>query len=104
MRVVLMTVAVLGFSATASADLPPLIAREVLFGNPERAGPQISPDGKYLAYRKADDKNVMQVWVKTLGRDDDRVVTADPKRGITQYYWAHDGKHLLYLQDTDGDE
>ena len=31
-------------------------------------------------------------------------VTADPKRGIRQYYWAFDGKHLLYLQDTGGDE
>jgi dipeptidyl aminopeptidase/acylaminoacyl peptidase len=104
MRVLLLSAAVLGFAATASAELPPLIPRETLFGNPERAGPQISPDGKYLSYRKADDKNVMQVWVKTMGKDDDRVVTADPKRGITTYYWAHDGKHLLYQQDADGDE
>ena len=32
------------------------------------------------------------------------MVTADKKRGIRQYYWAHDGKHLLYMQDNDGDE
>jgi hypothetical protein len=30
--------------------LPPLIDRELLFGNPEIAGAQISPDGKYLAF------------------------------------------------------
>jgi dipeptidyl aminopeptidase/acylaminoacyl peptidase len=88
----------------ARAELPPLIPREVLFGNPERAAPQISPDGKRLAYLRPDDKNVLQVWVKTIGKDDDRPVTADPKRGIRQYYWAYDGKHLLYLQDADGDE
>ena len=34
----------------ARADLPPLIPRDVLFGNPEKAGPQISPDGKRLVF------------------------------------------------------
>ena len=88
----------------ASAELPPLIPRDVLFGNPERAGPQLSPDGKLLAYLRPDDKNVMQVWVRTLGKDDDRAVTADDKRGIRVYNWAFDGKHLLYQQDAGGDE
>ena len=30
--------------------LPPLIDRELLFGNPEISGAQISPDGKYLFF------------------------------------------------------
>src|SRR5947209_2682128 len=85
---------------TARADLPPLVPRKVPSGNPERAGPEISPDGKHLAYLRPDDKNVLQVWVRTVGQQDDRAVTADPKRGIRQYYWAYDGKHLLYLQDS----
>lgn len=89
---------------SARADLPPLIPRDVLFGNPDRAAPQISPDGKRLAYLRADDKNVLQVWVRTLGKQDDAPVTKDPKRGIRQYYWAFDNKHLLYLQDEGGDE
>ena len=33
-----------------------------------------------------------------------RVVTDDTDRGIRQFAWAHDGRHLLYLQDTGGDE
>jgi dipeptidyl aminopeptidase/acylaminoacyl peptidase len=86
------------------AELPPLIPRDVLFGNPDRANPRISPDGKRLAYLRPDDKNVLQVWVRTIGKDDDRPVTQDPKRGIRQYFWAYDNKHLLYLQDADGDE
>jgi dipeptidyl aminopeptidase/acylaminoacyl peptidase len=86
------------------AQLPPLIPRDVLFGNPDRAAPKISPAGTHLAYLRPDDKNVLQVWVRTLGREDDRPVTQDPKRGIRQYYWAKDGKHLLYLQDNNGDE
>lgn len=88
----------------AAADLPPLIPRETLFGNPTRTGPQISPDGKYLAYLAPDPKNVLQVWVRTVGQEDDKAVTNDPKRGIRFFSWAYDGEHLLYLQDIGGDE
>jgi dipeptidyl aminopeptidase/acylaminoacyl peptidase len=86
------------------ADAPPLIPREVLFGNPEKASPQISPDAKRLAWIAPDDKNVLQVWVKTVGGTDDKVVTADKKRGIRSYFWAENNKTLIYLQDADGDE
>jgi dipeptidyl aminopeptidase/acylaminoacyl peptidase len=88
----------------ARAELPPLIPRTILFGNPEKLGPKLSPDGKHLAYLAPDKKNVMQVWLRTVGKEDDRTLTADPKRGIRNYQWAYDGKHLLYLQDTGGDE
>jgi dipeptidyl aminopeptidase/acylaminoacyl peptidase len=99
-------VAVLLFLAVPQlfAELPPLIARDVLFGNPERTAPQLSPDGKRLAWLAPDKKNVLQVWVKTLGANDDKAVTADKKRGIRQYTWARDNKTLLYLQDNDGNE
>lgn len=91
-------------AVTLRAELPPLIPREVLFGNPERSSPKLSRDGKRLAWIAPNDKNVLQVWVKTVGGNDDKVVTADKKRGIRQFYWAHDNQTLLYLQDTDGDE
>src|SRR5215467_769392 len=83
--------ALVGF---ARADGPPLIPRDVLFGNPERANPEISPDGKLLAYLAPDDRNVLQVFVRTIGKNDDRKMTNDPKRGIRQYFWAYDSKHL----------
>ena len=93
------------FAATRSrADLPPLIPRDVLFGNPEKAGPQLSPDGKRLAWLAPDAKNVLQVWVETVGEKNAKAVTHDKKRGIRQYYWPYDNKTLLYLQDADGDE
>src|SRR5262249_41403269 len=88
----------------ARAELPALIPREVLFGNPERTTPHLSPDGARLAWIAPDKKNVRQVWVKTIGKDDDKVVTADKKRGIRQFFWAKDDRTLLYMQDTDGDE
>src|SRR5215210_9255048 len=84
-------------AAQLFADLPPLIPRDVLFGNPERTQPQLSPDGKRLAWLAPDKKNVLQVWVKTIGGTDDKAVTADKKRGIRQYSWARDNKTLLYL-------
>src|SRR5262249_42895814 len=60
--------------------------------------------GQRLAWLAPDKKNVLQVWVKTVGEDDDKIVTADKKRGIRQYGWAEDSKTILYLQDNDGDE
>jgi dipeptidyl aminopeptidase/acylaminoacyl peptidase len=103
-RLVLVAVMIATAAPLARAELPPLIPRDVLFGNPEKASVQLSPDGKYLAYLAPDDKNVLQVWVRTMGKTDDKAVTKDPKRGIRQYFWSKDGKFLLYMQDTGGDE
>src|SRR5664279_913984 len=91
-------------AAFLAAQMPPLISRDILFGNPERANPRLSPDGQRLAWVAPDKKNVLQVWVKTVGKDDDKMVTADKKRGIRQYFWAQDNRTLLYQQDNDGDE
>ncbi len=94
------------FAPTLAAEPAPapIISREILFGNPERTSPQLSPDGKKFAWIAPDDKNVLQVWVKTVGQEDARKVTADRKRGIRNYLWAQDDRTLLYLQDADGDE
>ncbi len=91
-------------AASARAELPPLIPREVLFGNPVKASPQISPDGQRLSYVAPDKKNVLQVWVQTLGKDDARQVTNDRKRGIRMHQWTYAPDTLLYMQDNDGDE
>ncbi|MCU0523397.1 MAG: S9 family peptidase [Elainella sp. Prado103] len=93
------------------ALLPPLIPRDTLFGNPERARPQLSPDGKYLAFIAPDANNVLQVWLRHLEESTevtpeagDHQITADKKRGIRVYFWTYDGEHLIYMQDADGDE
>jgi dipeptidyl aminopeptidase/acylaminoacyl peptidase len=81
-----------------------LIPREVLFGNPDRAGAQISPDGKHLSYL-APVKGVLNVWVGPVNNPGAaKAVTRDKKRGIRTYFWAFDNQHILYLQDSDGDE
>src|SRR5205085_559568 len=91
-------------SGAARAGLPPLIERSLLFGNPERALPLLSPDGKRIAYAAPDDRDVLQVWVRTVGKEDAKAITADRKRGIRFYAWAADDRTVLYLQDNDGDE
>jgi dipeptidyl aminopeptidase/acylaminoacyl peptidase len=83
---------------------PPLIPREILLGNPERANPHIAPDGKRLAWLAPNEHGVLQVWVQTIGQQDARVVTADKSRGIESYGWAFDSKTIIYAQDADGDE
>ena len=85
-----------------------LIPRRVLFGNPERTSPRISPDGSMLAWI-APHEGVLNVWTAPVGPDGvdwaaARVVTGDTDRGVRVFGWAHDGRHLLYLQDTGGDE
>ncbi|HTK10189.1 MAG TPA: S9 family peptidase [Ktedonobacteraceae bacterium] len=80
-----------------------LIPREILFGNPEKAGPRISPDGKRLAYL-APVNNVLNVWVGEIGQDNYRPVTQDKERGVRFYFWAADNAHILYIQDTGGNE
>ena len=81
----------------------PLVPREVLFGNPERFSPRISPDGRRLAWL-APHEGVLNVWLRTVGADDDRVVTDDDDRGIRQFFWGPDNRRILYLQDRGGDE
>ncbi|MFP4253702.1 MAG: alpha/beta fold hydrolase [Halothece sp.] len=85
-------------------QLPPLIPRSILFGNPKRARPRLSPDAKYMAYLAPDDQDVLQVWVRTIGETDDKQVTQDKKRGIRAYFWTYKPDQLIYLQDADGDE
>ncbi|MHC4558632.1 MAG: S9 family peptidase [Planctomycetota bacterium] len=86
-----------------AAPEPELIPREILFGNPVKSSPQVSPNGKMMAYLAPVD-NVLNVWVKTIGKEDDRVVTKDDDRGIRRYFWAGDSEHIMYLQDVGGDE
>lgn len=93
------------FLAAALAQAP-LIPRDLLLGNPERANPKISPDGKQLAWLAPDAKGVLQVWVKPVaGADKDAVaITRDDKRPVRVYDWAEEPGYVLYWQDAAGDE
>ena len=91
--------------ASAQGGLPPLIDREIFFGNPEIAGAQISPDGKYIAFRKPY-KDTMNIWVKRADEPFERarLITSETKRPIRGYFWSRDGKYILFVNDFGGDE
>lgn len=83
--------------------LPPLISRSLLFGNPERVAPRLSPDGSRIAYLAPRD-GVMNVWVRTLDQEESQPVTQEKIRPIRQFDWAENGRQILYMQDAGGDE
>jgi dipeptidyl aminopeptidase/acylaminoacyl peptidase len=88
----------------SDSSLPPLIPRSVLFGNPDRMAPTLSPDGRRLGY-VAPDEGVLNIWVGPAdGSEPAMPVTKDRDRGIRDYLFCHDDRHLVYLQDTAGDE
>ena len=101
----------LAVSGVASAQqkpasgLPPLIDRELFFGNPEIATATISPDGRSIAFRKPWN-GTMNIWVKKTEDPFDKAarVTAEARRPIPGFFWSRDSKYVLFVQDQGGDE
>ncbi|HEX6446359.1 MAG TPA: S9 family peptidase [Streptosporangiales bacterium] len=89
---------------TETYSAVPLVPRDVLFGNPDRVAPALSPDGTRIAYI-APDEGVLNVWVGPRdGGTAPRPVTRDRDRGIRTFRFCFDDRHLVYLQDVGGDE
>lgn len=89
----------------SKSQSPPLIPRQLLFGNPEKTSAKLSHDGKKLAYLAPNHNNVLNVWIRDLqypGKD--QQITSDEKQGIRLFWWQPDGSSILFLQDKDGDE
>lgn len=87
----------------ATTPVTRLIPRNVLFGNPVRSNPQISPDGTKMAYL-APVNGVLNVWVGAVGNHNYQPVTQDTDRGVRFYFWAADNSHIIYIQDSGGNE
>ncbi len=89
----------------ARTGLPPLLDRELFFGNPEVAAAQLSPDGQYVAFLKPwqDTRNI---YVKKTGEafTKARLLTTETKRPIPAFFWTRDSRLILYVKDDDGDE
>jgi dipeptidyl aminopeptidase/acylaminoacyl peptidase len=85
------------------AQQPPLIPRAIILEESERGNPALSPDGKCIAYSASYD-GVRNIWLRSVDKDDDRVLTRDTRNGIDSCFWQADGEHVLYFQDQSGDE
>src|ERR1035437_2573528 len=88
-----------------AAGVPPLIDRELIFGNPEIAAAELSPNGQYIAFLKPW-KDTRNVYVKSVGEPFSaaRLLTTESKRPVAGYFWTRDSKYILYVKDNDGDE
>ena len=88
-----------------AAGQPPIVDRELYFGDPEISGAQLSPDGRFIAFLKPF-KGTRNVWVKTAAEpfEKARPITADTKRPIGSFFWSRDSRAVLYVQDQGGDE
>ena len=89
---------------SVEAEPPPLVPREILFGNPARTDPKVSPDGSQLSWLAPDKSNTLNVWTSALDGTNAHCVTNETGDPIEWYTWAGDGKHVLYLHDNAGDE
>jgi dipeptidyl aminopeptidase/acylaminoacyl peptidase len=87
------------------AQQPPIIDRQLFFGEIEIAGAQISPNGQYLSFLKPY-KGTRNIWVKKADEPFSaaRPVSAEATRPVRGYFWSRDSKYLLYAQDAAGDE
>ncbi len=102
---IISTLLLVTLAAPVWAQTPPVIDREIFFGDPEIAGAQISPDGAFIAFMKPL-KGTRNIWVKKTAEpfNSAKPVTADTKRPISAYFWSRDGKYVLFVQDKAGDE
>ncbi len=99
------TALALCLAAPCFAQMPPLVDRDLYFGEVEISGAQISPDGKYISFLKPHN-GTRNIWVKKAEEPFSaaKPVTAETKRPIPGYFWSRDGKYILYVQDQGGDE
>src|SRR5882672_5649014 len=90
----------------ANQSSKPSIPRSVLFTPPEVMAIKISPDSKYLAYVKAEPSGVMNLYIGTTHecqhRNALKQLTHFTTPDIYRFFWTHDSKHLVFLQDTNG--
>ncbi len=80
-----------------------LIPRKLLFGNPERMAPRISPDGAWIGWIAPRD-GILNIWIapaSDLAAARPLTASARPLYGFD---WAYDGRHILYTDDTNGNE
>ena len=89
---------------TTEQKTVPLLDRELFFGNPEIAGGQLSPDGKWISFMKANN-GILNIWIKKFDEPFEKArPLTDSKRPMQGYFWTYDGKYILYVKDENGDE
>jgi dipeptidyl aminopeptidase/acylaminoacyl peptidase len=97
--------AAIAIAQEKNSGQPPLIDRDLIFGDPEIAGAELSPDGKYIAFVKPWN-NTRNVYVKGVTEPFSaaRLLTTETKRPVAGFLWTRDSKFIVFAKDHDGDE
>jgi len=105
----LLTIVVLSFAAVAAKEQQPARAFTIddLLKIRRVSDPQLSPDGRWIAYTitdtdKAANKRVSQVYVISTDGGEPRAVTND-KQSSHSPRWSPDGKRLAFVSARDGE-
>lgn len=80
-----------------------LIPRSVLFSDPDKSSPRLSPNGKMLSFL-APLENTMQVWLAPVENIDQAKCISASLQPIVKQLWDPLSETLLYLHDDNGDE
>ena len=101
LNAVFLAAALLAPGAAALAAPAKQIPLRDFFKNPEQAGHQISPDGRYLAWAAPWERR-MNIFVRPVGGGEAVRVTGETARDIAAFAWK--GERLIYAKDFGGDE
>jgi len=80
-----------------------LIEREVLFGHAKITNPRLSSDGQHIAYLAPVDGR-MNLWIRTVGQEDDRPLTQFTDLDLNEYLWSYTSDHLLFFSFSSGND
>ena len=69
---------------------------------PRDSNPRFSPDGRWLAFVRPDDKGKAQLWTMPTGGGEAGKLT-DVPGGITDVAWSPDSSSLAFVSDVDPD-
>lgn len=92
-------------SHQTSNQLPPLIDRQILFGNARINGATLSPNGEMMAFVQPFE-GTKHIWVKGINEPFNaaRPLTAGEQPVTGLVGWSADSQYVIYKQDKGGNE
>src|ERR1700760_1375899 len=97
-----------GFADTAANPAAPhAMTLEDIEHLADVGSPQLSPDGKWIAYtvRRVDtkaDKNITNLWMVSWDGTQDIPLTYEVDHSVSDPRWSPDGKYISFLSDRTG--
>ncbi|MBS9778229.1 MAG: S9 family peptidase [Gammaproteobacteria bacterium] len=78
-------------------------AVEDFFTKPAASAFQLSPNGRYLSFKKRNDQGKTDLWLQDTETQEERMLLAEGDEVIRGYGWLTD-ERLVYMKDKGGDE